>query len=305
MKCKVCGAESGKYPLCRNCNLKKDKGEIIKCGACGNWHYINIPCPIPTPIAEKGKYLYDVRKKLISKSEQGFFNAIKSSVPEGYCVFPQINLASFIDRTDDVRFHNELFRNVDFLVTDAEYAPKFIIEINDQTHLNNDRKERDEKVRKNCEEAGIPILKLWTSYGVNPQYIKSRIDEVLSNIPVARVHHFSQVQPPVQSPTIQSPATQVPPQPMKKKSGCYVATCVYGSYDCPEVWVLRRYRDNTLNNNIFGKTFIKAYYALSPTIVRIFGKQKWFVCVCKSILNKIIKKLQTKGIENTPYNDKY
>ena len=72
MKCKVCGAESGKYPLCRNCNLKKDKGEIIKCGACGNWHYINIPCPIPIPIAEKGKYLYDVRKKLISKSEQGF-----------------------------------------------------------------------------------------------------------------------------------------------------------------------------------------------------------------------------------------
>ena len=25
--------------------------------------------------------------------------------------------------------------------------------------------------------------------------------------------------------------------------GCYVATAVYGSYDCPEVWVLRRYRD--------------------------------------------------------------
>lgn len=135
---------------------------------------------------------------------------------------------------------------------------------------------------------------------MNPQYIKSRIDEVLSNIPVARVHHFSQVQPPVQFPT-----TQVPPQYMKKKSGCYVATCVYGSYDCPEVWVLRRYRDNTLDNNIFGKTFIKTYYALSPPLVRIFGKQKWFVCVCKSILNKIIKKLQTKGIENTPYNDKY
>ena len=28
--------------------------------------------------------------------------------------------------------------------------------------------------------------------------------------------------------------------------GCYVATCVYGSYDCPQVWTLRRFRDNTL-----------------------------------------------------------
>ncbi len=298
MKCKVCGAESGKYPLCRGCNLKKDKGEIIKCDKCGNWHYVNIPCPTSVPIADNSKYLYDVRKTLISKSEQGFFNSIKSSVPDGYCVFPQINLASFIDRTDDARFHNELFRNVDFLVTDSEYKPKFIIEINDQTHLNNERKERDEKVLKICEEAGIPILKLWTSYGINPEYIKGRIDEILSKLPVDRVHHFSQVQTPVQLSTTIT-------KKVVTKNGCYVATCVYGSYDCPEVWVLRRYRDNTLDNNILGKIFIKVYYALSPTLVKMFGKQNWFVYACKSILNKFIKKLQTKGIENTPYNDKY
>ena len=295
MKCKVCGAESGKYPLCRVCNIKKEKGEIIKCEKCGNWHYANTPCLSSVPVTDDSKYLYDVRKTLISKSEQKFFDAIKSSVPEGYCVFPQINLASFIDRTDDARFHNELFRNVDFLVTDSEYTPIFIIEINDQTHLNNDRRERDEKVQRICEEAGIPILKLWTSYGVNSEYIKGRINEILNKLPVARVHHFSQGKIPAQAPV----------QPVKKKNGCYVATCVYGSYDCPEVWVLRRYRDSTLDNNILGKAFIKVYYALSPTLVKIFGKQNWFVCICTSILNKIVKKLQDKGIENTPYNDKY
>lgn len=300
MKCKVCGAQSGKYPLCRVCNLKKEKGEIIKCEKCGNWHYVNTPCTTPVPITDNSKYLYDVRKALISKSEQSFFIAIKSAVPEGYCVFPQINLASFIDRTDDARFHNELFRNVDFLVTDAEYSPKFIVEINDQTHLNNERRERDEKVQKICEEAGIPILRLWTSYGVNPEYIKGRINETLSKIPVARVHHFSKLQPPAQP-----PVPPVPQQSEKKKNGCYIATCVYGSYDCPEVLVLRRYRDNTLDNNFLGKAFIKVYYALSPTLVKMFGKQNWFVCTCKSILNIIVKKLQAKGIENTPYNDKY
>ena len=300
MKCKICGAESGKYPLCRACNMRKEKGEIIKCEKCNNWHYINAPCPAPKPIADNGKYLYDVRKTLISKSEQGFFNAIKSSVPEGYCVFPQINLASFINRTDDTRFHNELFRNVDFLITDAEYRPIFIIEINDQTHLNNDRKERDEKVRKICEEAGIPILKLWTSYGVNPEYIKGRINDILSKLPIARVHHFSQAQLPKQT-----PEAYITQQPRKKTNGCYVATCVYGSYDCPEVWTLRRYRDNTLDNKLLGRTFIKVYYALSPTLVKLFGQQKWFVCVFKSILNKIVKNLQNKGFESTPYNDKY
>ncbi len=298
MKCKVCGAESGKYPLCRACNLKKDKGEIIKCEKCGNWHYTNAPCPVPNTTIDNDKYLYDIRKTLISKSEQGFYNAIKSSVPEGYCVFPQINLASFIDRTDDARFHNELFRNVDFLITDAEYAPKFIIEINDQTHLNNDRKERDEKVQKICEEAGIPILKLWTSYGVNPEYIKGRIDETLNKLPVVRVHHFSQ------APAPEQPTQVITQQPTPKKNGCYVATCVYGSYDCPEVWVLRRYRDKTLATNCFGRMFIKFYYTLSPILVKHFGKYNWFVNVCKLPLDKFVFKLQNKGFENTPYSDK-
>ena len=301
MKCKICGAESGKYPLCCTCNIKKEKGEIIKCKKCGNWHYATAPCPTLTPvIADDGKYLYDVKKTLISKSEQGFFNAIKSSVPEGYYIFPQIDLASFIVRTDDARFHNELFRIVDFLITDAEYKPIFIIEVNDQTHLNYERKERDEKVRKICEEAGIPILNLWTSYGVNPEYIKGRINELLSKLPVARVHHFSQ------DPTPEQPVnTNVPQQPTHKKSGCYIATCVYGSYDCPEVWVLRRYRDNALDNSFLGRIFIKTYYTFSPTLVKLFGKQNWFVCGCKIIINRIVCKLQSKGISSAPYNDKY
>ena len=34
--------------------------------------------------------------------------------------------------------------------------------------------------------------------------------------------------------------------PAGNSGGCYVATAVYGSYDCPEVWTLRRYRDYTL-----------------------------------------------------------
>lgn len=298
MKCKVCGAESGKYPLCRACNNKKERGEIIKCEKCRNWHHTEAPCPIPAPVADNGKYLYDVRKTLISKSEQGFYNAIKSSVPEGYCVFPQINLASFIDRTDDARFHNELFRNVDFLITDSEYRPKFIIEINDQTHLNSERRERDEKVKKICEEAGIPILTLWTSYGINTEYIKGIITETLNRLPIARVHHFSQVPTP--------PMPTVPPvqQPLtKKKSGCYVATCVYGSYDCPEVWVLRRFRDKVLSNTWYGKTFINIYYSVSPICVKLFGKQSWFKKICKAKLDMLVKKLRLKGFKDTPYMD--
>lgn len=86
--------------------------------------------------------------------------------------------------------------------------------------------------------------------------------------------------------------------------GCYVATCVYGSYDCPEVWTLRRYRDYTLAETWYGRAFIKTYYAISPTIVKCFGNTYWFKKLWREKLDKMVDKLNGKGIENTPYNDR-
>lgn len=88
-------------------------------------------------------------------------------------------------------------------------------------------------------------------------------------------------------------------------SGCYVATCVYGSYDCPEVWTLRRFRDYTLDETWYGRLFIKCYYATSPTIVKWFGNTKWFQSFWKKRLDTMVAKLRAKGVEDTEYIDKY
>ena len=89
-----------------------------------------------------------------------------------------------------------------------------------------------------------------------------------------------------------------------KKGGCYVATCVYGSYDCPQVWTLRRYRDDTLGSTWYGRLFIRIYYAISPTLVKWFGKTNWFKKLWKGNLDRMVAKLQSKGVEDTPYEDK-
>lgn len=86
--------------------------------------------------------------------------------------------------------------------------------------------------------------------------------------------------------------------------GCYVATCVYGSYDCPEVWTLRRYRDHTLAQTWYGRLFIKAYYFISPKAVSLFGKYNWFKHLWKGKLDQLVNKLQEDGFESTPYSDK-
>ena len=89
-----------------------------------------------------------------------------------------------------------------------------------------------------------------------------------------------------------------------KGGGCYVATAVYGSYDCPEVWTLRRFRDYTLAETWYGRVFICTYYAISPTLVKWFGHAEWFKKMWKGKLDRMVANLNTAGIENTPYVDR-
>lgn len=89
-----------------------------------------------------------------------------------------------------------------------------------------------------------------------------------------------------------------------RSAGCYVATCVYGSYDCPQVWTLRRFRDYTLAETWYGRAFIRTYYAISPTLVRWFGNTSWFKMLWKGKLDRMVSDLQQCGVESTPYEDR-
>lgn len=90
----------------------------------------------------------------------------------------------------------------------------------------------------------------------------------------------------------------------KSSGACYIATAVYGSYECPEVWTLRRFRDKVLLNNFFGRLFVKMYYKLSPTMVKYFGETTLFKKFFKCFLDKIVNKLKAEGFSNSKYNDK-
>lgn len=91
--------------------------------------------------------------------------------------------------------------------------------------------------------------------------------------------------------------------PQIKTSGCYIATAVYGSYDCPQVWTLRRYRDLYLAKTWYGREFIRIYYKVSPILVKYFGGNSLFINRSRKILDKKICKLITKGYSNSFYED--
>lgn len=93
------------------------------------------------------------------------------------------------------------------------------------------------------------------------------------------------------------------PAPTPKTSGCYIATAVYGSYNCPEVWTLRRFRDFSLARSWHGRAFIKVYYAVSPTLVKWFGQTTWFNKLWRGPLDRLVARLKSEGYDDGPYDD--
>lgn len=117
---------------------------------------------------------------------------------------------------------------------------------------------------------------------------KEASNNVITNY-VNKIHKYD--------PSYQAPAVSV------AKSGCYIATAVYGSYDCPQVWTLRRYRDYTLAKTWYGRAFIHTYYAISPSLVKLFGHTKWFKQIWQGKLDCMVAKLKAQGVKDTPYQD--
>lgn len=72
---------------------------------------------------------------------------------------------------------------------------------------------------------------------------------------------------------------------VSKKEGCYIATAVYGSYDAPEVRVLRRFRDEKLKKTVLGRAFVRAYYRLSPPLAEKLRNAGWINGLVRSALN--------------------
>jgi uncharacterized membrane protein YgcG len=74
-------------------------------------------------------------------------------------------------------------------------------------------------------------------------------------------------------------------------SGCYIATMVYGSYDAPQVMVLRKFRDEKLSRTAAGRSFIRWYYGWSPRFVLKYNHLNWLHKIIRVLLNFIVKLL--------------
>ncbi|MDR2231911.1 MAG: hypothetical protein LBE56_02165 [Tannerella sp.] len=75
----------------------------------------------------------------------------------------------------------------------------------------------------------------------------------------------------------------------KSRGGCYIATMAYGSYEHPQVLMLRQFRDEVLAQSMPGRLFIKCYYHYSPKLVKVLKNKQFINKLIRNILNQFIK----------------
>lgn len=123
-----------------------------------------------------------IKKPLMTNYEQKFYDKLNYLSNE-YLIVPQVNLASIIEKKSNIRFHTELFRNIDFGIFDKNTKEiLLLIELNDKTHTYNIRKKRDKSVRNICAEAGIKLITFYTSYANETEYVINRIKKEINEL---------------------------------------------------------------------------------------------------------------------------
>jgi len=122
-------------------------------------------------------------KSILTDYEKFFFNIINEEFSNDYFVMPQVNLASIVKKIKDFpsQYQNELNRNIDIGIFDKNnMQPILLIEINDKTHNQKSRIDRDKKVHNICNIAQIPIITFYSNLPNKKDYIIKRIKNIIN-----------------------------------------------------------------------------------------------------------------------------
>jgi len=123
---------------------------------------------------KKAPSKYQKKSQVITDSERAFFLLLSSVIGDKYSIYSQVSLNSIIDKKLQNSFRNELFRTIDFVITDKQTSePLVLIELNDASHLRADRATRDKKVKEICDIAKIPLVTFWTKDILTVESIKN------------------------------------------------------------------------------------------------------------------------------------
>lgn len=308
LTCEMCGGtdlikQDGVF-VCQNCGMKYSVEEAKKMMIEGT---VDVQGTVKVDnSAFVQKYLENARRAL-SKNDweevEKYYNLVEQNVPNNMeaVFFSSFGKAMFWSTNEDYHRRDQVF---DVLIKsmsiisdcyettteDKEKTLRLIGDYIEQMYTYTFVYARD-YISNNKYRAGDPGLKSWHI-------------GLLNKVKAAYITELKQISEKHDDAYIKELISKHESASTSSSGGCYVATAVYGSYDCPQVWTLRRYRDYTLAETWYGRAFIHTYYAVSPTLVKWFGHTEWFKKMWRGKLDRMVANLKADGVEDTPYEDR-
>jgi len=128
----------------------------------------------------EGKELpYKKKGELMTKAEKEFFDVLEKVVNNRYYIIPQVkisNLAIVSGTRNYKTYLNKIDRKtVDFVLFDKQFLPVVVIELDDSSHNNLSRKERDDFVDKIMNKVGLKIIHIKTACSYSQEEISKFI----------------------------------------------------------------------------------------------------------------------------------
>ncbi len=129
---------------------------------------------------------YRLRDDFLSPAEFSFYKVLSSFIGTKLTIQSKVRLADvfFVARpNENFSYFNKIAqKHLDFLVCESvTMKPLFGIELDDSSHKQNKRQERDEFVESVCEDAGFPLLRFPVQREYNSRELAAQIAPLLKD----------------------------------------------------------------------------------------------------------------------------
>lgn len=142
-------------------------------------------------IGSLGAFPYYRHDQLMSPAELALFRALRAAVRGRAEVFTKVRIADLVGvhnrgtrKARIVALNRIAAKHVDFVLTDARSMRVLCaVELDDKSHAQRDRQQRDRFVDRTFEKAGLPLLRVRAQGRYDVQVLREALAPVLGDAP--------------------------------------------------------------------------------------------------------------------------
>lgn len=137
-------------------------------------------------LADKDAF-FSKKPSIMRHDERQLFDILMKLYNDKYYIFPQVKLTSLLAIKENVKDHDNVYRiidhkSVDFTMYDRTViAPVLAIELNGKSHLQLNKKNRDQMVKSILTKSGIQFAAIQVADTYDEGAIRQQLDPLLSH----------------------------------------------------------------------------------------------------------------------------